>query len=202
MFDTKRDIDTAARALDEMAAATNIADFRTAWETILLRLEQGWERAKRFCEQYPQSQTQSWLSTNSKLRKTDPLLQYLKQARNSEAHGLAASVDSEKLVSITDRYGRPFRLNGVKVTLKDGTLTINLQSDDIGVDWIGKVEASTPTLQSIVCRGKRYDPPHKHLGNKISNLHPVFVATLGIDFYKGAYAALDLPTFTQPESQA
>jgi hypothetical protein len=163
MIDTKRDIDVAMRELEEMARATTLCELKTAWESFLFRVERAWERTERFVQQQSGGAAQSWLSTNAKLRRVDPLLQYLKQARNAETHAIASSVESDKVISITDRFGRPFIVNDVKLSVEGTTLVIDLNSLDIGIDWTGKVEPTNPKLQQIVVRGKKYDPPTRHL---------------------------------------
>lgn len=174
-----------------MALAITLSDIKTAWESFLFRLERAWERTERHVQQRTGSAAQSWLSVNSKLRRSDPLLQYLKQARNAETHAIASSVESYKVISIADRFGRPFTLDKITLSAEATTLVIDLESSDIGIDWSGRVEPTNPRLQPIIVRGKKYDPPTRHLGNRITSNHPVFIATLGINFYKGAYAALE-----------
>lgn len=173
-----------------MAAATDFADLKSSWETYLFRLERAWERTERTVGAKSGRDAQSWLSANAKLRRTDPLLQYLKQARNAETHALASSIESNKIISISDRFGRPFTLNNVKVSVEGKALVIELESYDIGIEWSAKAEPTDPKLQRICCRGKWYDPPGRHLGNKIFDQHPVVIATLGLNFYKGTYEAL------------
>jgi hypothetical protein len=192
MIDTKRDLEVAAKDLEQMAMSTTLSTFKTSWESFLFRLERAWERTERFVQAKSGRDAQSWLTANAKLRRTDPLLQYLKQARNTETHAISPSVESDKVISISDRFGRPFSLNDVKLSVDGNTLVIDLGSHDIGIDWTGRVEPSDPKLQIIVNRRQRYEPPTRHLGNTIVSTHPVFIATLGLNFYKGAYAALDL----------
>lgn len=144
MIDTKRNIDVAARELEAMARTTTLSDLKTAWESFLFRIERAWERAERLVQHQSGGAAQSWLSANAKLRRADSLLQYLKQARNAETHAIASSVESDKVISISDRFGRPFTLNNVKLSLEGTTLVIDLDSHDIGIDWTGKVEPSDP----------------------------------------------------------
>lgn len=174
-----------------MASATRLSDLKTAWESVLFRLERAWERTERAVSTSGGGVAQSWLSANAKLRRADPLLQYLKQARNAETHSLSSSVASNPLISITDRFGRPFTMDRVRVVVDGTTLKIELNSLEIGMEWQSRIGASDPKLQAIVARGIRYDPPRRHLGNRIDNDHPVFITTLGIDFYKGTFAALE-----------
>lgn len=191
MLDTKRDLQLAAAEIEQMADARDLANLRSSWEIYLFRLERAWERTERAAQAKPGRDAQSWLSANAKLRRADPLLQYLKQARNAETHALASSVDSHKIISVSDRFGRPFSLNNVKVSVKGHTLVIDLDSNAIGIDWTAKAEPADPKLQRICCRGKWYEPPRRHLGNRINDQHPVAIATLGLNFYKGAFKALD-----------
>ena len=190
MTETARDLENAAAEIERMANAVSLRDLKSSWESFLFRLERAWERTEREVQKQLGRDAQSWLSANSKLRRNDPLLRYLKQARNAEAHALASSVDADRIISIADRLGRPFSLNNVKVSVEGQALVIDLDSHDIGVDWTGRVEPSTPKLQSIVNRGQKFDPPARHLGNVIHDQHPVAVATHGLNFYKGAYASL------------
>ena len=188
--DTNRDIQAATRAIDEMANATDLSDLKTAWESFLFRIERSWERTERFVQQLPGGAAQSWLRANAKLRRADPLLQYLKQARNAETHTIASTIESDQIISISDKFGRPFSVKDFKIFINGNTLVLDLNSLDIGIDWVGNVEPATPKLQRIFVRGKKYDPPVSHLGNRVESSHPVFVATLGLNFYKGAYAAI------------
>lgn len=189
-IDSDRDIAVAERELAAMASATKLSDLKTAWESILFRLERAWERTERAVSKTGGGAAQSWLSINAKLRRADPLLQYLKQARNAETHSVSSSVASDTVISVTDRFGRSFAMDQVRVVIDGTTLKIELKSLDIGMEWQGRLAASDPKLQAIVVRGTRYNPPRRHLGNRILNDHPVFIATLGIDFYKGTFAAL------------
>lgn len=191
MQDTQRDLELAAIEIERMADATRFSELRSFWETFLFRLERAWERTERVVHGVSGGEAQSWLSATSKLRRIDPLLQYLKQARNTETHALGISVDTNSVVSIADRYGRPFNIRNVKISIENKVLTVDLESHDIGVDWMGKVVPGDPKLQTIVNRGKKYPPPASHLDNKIVDQHPVAVAILGLNFYKGAYTAFD-----------
>jgi hypothetical protein len=183
MIDTARDLELAAAEIERMADATTLSELKSSWESFLFRLERAWERTERTIQAKSGREAQSWLSANSKLRRNDPLLQYLKQARNAETHALSSSVESNRIISVADRFGRPFSLNNVNLSVEGKTLVIDLESYDI-------VEPSDPKLQCIVNRGKKYEPPTRHLGNHVRDMHPVAIANLGLNFYKGAYAAL------------
>lgn len=197
MLDTERDLALAANEIEKMASATLLQDLQSAWETFVFRLERTWGRTERMVRAIPGRDAQSWISVNSKLRRTDPLLIYLKQARNAETHAVSTSIDMDRVVSLSDKFGRPFNLKDVSISLERKTLTIDVTSYDIGIDWQGGLEPGNPQLQTIVNRGQKYEPPDKHLGNRLVDKHPVAVATFGLNFYKGAYTAIS-PILDRP----
>jgi hypothetical protein len=188
--DTERDLDLASSEIEKMADSTLLEGLQSAWESFVFRLERAWVRTERVVQAQRGDMAQSWFSANTKLRRTDPLLVYLRQARNAETHAISTSIGADRIFSIADRYGRPFRAEDLTIELKDGVLSVNINSLDIGIEWTGKQEPADPYLQPIINRGKIYEPPARHLGNRLTNQHPVAVATLGLQFYRGAYAAL------------
>ncbi|HMY50826.1 MAG TPA: hypothetical protein PLN96_03020 [Zoogloea sp.] len=190
MAETDRDLGVAAAAIEAMASTKKLSEFKSFWESFLFRLERAWERNQRRVQTVPGRDAKSWLSTNAKLRRSDPLLNYLKQARNAEVHAISSSIESELIVSVADRFGRPFSMKDMSLSIEGATFVIDLTSTDIGLEWYGDVALSEPKLQCVINRGKRYDPPTRHLGNAIQNHHPVAISILGLNFYKGTYAAL------------
>lgn len=190
MHDTERDLALAADEIEKMANATLLSELQSAWETYVFRLERAWDRTERITRAVAGRDAQSWISVNSKLRRTDPLLVYLRQARNAETHAISTSIAMDRVLSLSDRFGRPFSIKDVTMSIRDKTLTIDVTSHDIGIEWAGKLEPGDPYLQAIVNRGKSYEPPGLHLGNRLVDRHPVAVATRGLNFYKGAYAVL------------
>ena len=90
-------------ARDQLVAATeafhrmkgigtddHFSDFEREWEDFLVRLDKAWKRANLASQGLPRFS--HWTSRYSKLRKTDPLLKYLHQARNSSEHALQTGV--------------------------------------------------------------------------------------------------------------
>jgi hypothetical protein len=73
-------------------------------------------------------------------------------------------------------------------------LTFDVQSDDIGIEWTGELESTDPMLLRFKNRGEWYNPPAWHLRQRLPNMHPVAIATLGLHFHRGSYDALKLGT--------
>lgn len=185
------DLTLAARAIDRMADTTDMREFSSAWVDFLFRLERAWEVCQRLAKSTSGHDAQTWLSTMCSLRKKDPLLRYLKQARDAETHVIDATVDAPLRVSVNDRYGRPFRADAVNIGIEGKTLVLDIQSSDIGIDWTGAVVPTDPHLLRFKTRSGWYNPPRQHLGNSIVDMHPVAVAALGLHFYRAALSELN-----------
>lgn len=87
-----KDLNRAQEFLEEMADATTFTEYENAWLDFLYRLERVWELTKL------RYQAEHWFSkvygSYAKLRKKDPLLKYLKHARNAETHTIQGTLDS------------------------------------------------------------------------------------------------------------
>lgn len=174
------DIAMAQMHLDRMADASTFDAYAHEWTGFLYQLERLWARAFQLYKFAPWFQEVS--PTYHKLRRQDPLLRYLKQARNAETHTLQGSLISSLNVAVREKYGRPFELSQIKTSIEEGCLTIDLESRELLLDLDASVSRGAPALARVLCRGKWYNPPKTHLGNHLPTQNPVVVGKIGLDF--------------------
>jgi len=183
LINSKQDLEIAKKQIKVMASTTNFKVFYEAWENYLIRIERSWERAERILRD--RKGIQQWIKPYKALRKKDPLLKYLKQARNAETHAVTNTIDINPKIVVKDKLGRPFTVRDTKTRMEKGTLNIDI---DTGHDALflyeTKVIPSVPQFTKIINRGKRFDPPLSHLDNDIENIHPVDAAKSGLMFYQ------------------
>lgn len=138
------------------------ADFLMAANGVYTKLEQGSKgNEKSGC----------WFKRQRSNQKQDPLLRYLRQARNAEEHGIRR---------VTERVSS-------KIMLEPGG-SISLESD--GTQWIVKsAERVVPALDRVILVtvfgttfNDRCDPPRRHLGQPLTNAAPQTVAALAITY--------------------
>ncbi len=184
-----RDLQIAAQLVESMAKTTSFSEFERHWQDFLYRLERSWEVALRSAKELG-GVAQQWVSSNSALRKTDSLLTFLKHARHAETHAVEQTVDHDLLLSMRDRLSRPFEIESVTASLENGVLTIDVKSPNLNRDWVGGLIPGNPQLKRFKTRDGWHPPPTEHLGQKLTDLHPVAVASLGISFYRSQYASL------------
>ena len=184
-----RDLRIAASEIEKMKSTRSFEDFRESWENFLMRLEKVWEVTER---KYKKDQSfQNWASPYRKLRKKDPLLIFLKQARNAEMHSISSSVEKPLKILVKDTSGRGFALDSVSTKLEKGVFTISIETRDGFAEGKAELVPTGPEVVRIKNRDKWYNPPWSHLKNRIDDLHPVYLAELGLAFYTAFVKELD-----------
>lgn len=178
----KKDLDIAAKQIEHMKSTTSFSEFQESWENFLFRIERAWELTERTLK--TNQGFQQWHKPYTDLRKKDPLLVFLKQARNSEMHSISPTVAKPLRMSVNDKSGIGFRVNSISSRLENGTLTIDIESPDIFLDLDASLAPTDPEVVRFKNRGKWYNPPWQHLKERIRDLHPVALAELGLTFYR------------------
>jgi len=178
----KRDLDIAASEIEKMKSTTNFDEFREAWENFLFRIERAWELAERTLRK--EKGFDKWHKPYTDLRKKDSLLVFLKQARNSEMHSVSTTVSKPLKMVVRDKTGHGLSINSISQKLENGTLTIDVSTNDILPSVSVDIIPTDPELVRIKNRGKWYNLPWHHLKERIENLHPVSIAIMGLDFYR------------------
>jgi len=139
----------------------NFEEYESAWRELLRRLERVWSKTEAAMAAMP-----GWQKVRSEvahLRRADPLLLYLQQARNADEHSIAP-------------LAMEWDANLTSVVTPEGQLQLSW------VPW------DRPLLP-VKNRGVLYTPPRVHLGVSIAPLlgkgkaEPRVIAELGMRFY-------------------
>jgi len=192
----------AEKAVEALKAADNYESAEDAWSDFLMassaiysKLEQGAKGAK----------SAPWYGRKKHERRTDPLLNYLHIARNSDEHGIdRVAARGGNLHDIVGGAGeklkfnerRPYRIE----TVRDGK-TGEVKLSDIPTYLYG------PSLQMVTVHDRRTgvsrEPPTQHLGQPIhlDDLWLTGVAELGLAYFHRLVAEAEQQT-TRPENGA
>lgn len=182
---SQKDLKLAKALLEELANCTDLEEFQELWQDFLARLERAWHGAEAKIGPHPKGQ--AWVSKHAGMRRKDQLLNYMKQARNSEWHVVSSTVASNTLISLTNRSGGHVPIQKIESNLKDGVLTINLTSNNKDLKLDAKVIPGQPRLTRTQNRGTWYDPPRKHMDMTLQDVHPVAVGALCIKYYEECF---------------
>lgn len=176
----QRELEAAERCLAHMRAARSFRDYESYWKSLLSALEKSWQKM-RAAEPQMNSRFAPWLGKQERFRKSDPLLQYLNQARDADHHGL------DPILRRAPR--RDHRSSwAFDIALKD--LVANRRKVAFGREEAIE-DLFTPKrveLLPVRNRGRTYPIPGQHNGRGIKKADPVGFGALGIEFYSAVLA--------------
>lgn len=129
--------DRAYRRMVEIGVG-DFSEYEKAWREFLHRIERVWAKTQAAVHSMP-----NWQKIESEvswLRKKDPLLTYLQQARNVDEHSIS---------ELTKDW--------------DSKLKVTQKGDKVELSW----QSWDRPLLPVKNRGVVYDPPKTHLGQSI-----------------------------------
>jgi hypothetical protein len=183
----RKELGRASDALAALRVAKSPQVFDECWVNILRYLERCWNKTQAAMKHL--SKWQGWPGRGRiiDLRKTDPLLSYLCNARGVEEHGIAA-ITAKKPGSISiGGLRRPGTTVIENLIFRNGHL--ELKSDrPLPVT----IQPSTIVLVPVVNRNVTYAVPTSHDGTPLTGNDPVTVATAGIAFYTRCLELIEL----------
>jgi hypothetical protein len=172
---SKLELRAAKKALDEMRAATSLEEYAISWRSFLDRIEKVWKKAERECQPF-RNRFEPWQGTFAALRKKDELLRYLFQARNADQHTIQPT--TVEMVGLLQLEIPP--LGTVELQLDEEKQTLKI----IGECRFGIAPCQGYVLLPIQNQGTTFPPPTEHLGEKLLQNDPFFVAEKGLAFYE------------------
>jgi hypothetical protein len=112
----------------------------------------------------------------ARLRRGDPLLSYLKNARGAEDHTVQEIAEKRPGgIGINPAEGNTLYIE--EMTVFDGVIRVK-SPHSIRIDILsGKLK-----LVPVRNRGRLYDVPTEHLGNELPDQEPTTLAEYGISF--------------------
>jgi len=169
----KEELRDARAALERMDAAPDFDGVRRAWKNFLTHLEAVWKHTER-AVQPAHSKFAPWQGVKKRQRKGDELLQYLAQARDAHAHSI-------RPLAIVTPASRRFSVRGHVETLE--------VVDNVVVEYKGSHplevhdQPETVHLLPVWNSGRWYNPPENHMGAPLTNLEPVAIGGVGLNWY-------------------
>jgi hypothetical protein len=166
----------ARTAIDALRNAQTLDEFEESWKTFLGRIERVWTKGRSHFGKSPK--WSGWQGKFEPLRRSDPLLSYLVQARGADEHTVNAIVGREPGgIGINAAEGNGLYIE--HMTINNGNINIK-SPQKIRVDFL----PSRTTLLPVVNRGRTYPVPTAHLGKPVDPTNVIAVAEAVADFYE------------------
>jgi hypothetical protein len=167
----------ATSAIEVLDQCQSYAEFCESWSIFLTNSAGVYNKLVTGAR--PNAKSRQWLGAKKKHRKTDPLLQYLWQSRNSDEHGLepvSSLVPGSLSLGVRPGQGG-FHLR--EMVVKGGQVFIN--TDNPSAVDLRVRPASAKLIRVYDDRSKQwFKPPTSHLGAPIADESPAGVAALAL----------------------
>jgi hypothetical protein len=166
----RNSLDRARAAFEAMEKADSFKKLEDAWSDFLIAANRVYGKLEQGAKDNGKSS--AWFGRKKHERKKDPLLSYLKQARDADEHGLQQiSERKDGGFSLTAKE-RPFHLYKlVSIPGKGTRLTVD---DPTAVEI--RFIPSSISLIEVTNRGEKFPPPTQHLGKPLECTRAVGVA--------------------------
>jgi len=159
-----------ADALEAMRAANDLGTFEDRWSDLLNYASQ---TLNQVIASTKDGATKGWSDSIVHALRIDDLLQYARQARDTEFHGIKPITATKRGVMNIRATDQPVRIKQLKIVPRGSQLEVQAEHDG-GLLMIEFVPDSVE-LAAVVNRGQTYEPPSEHLGQPIVRATPVLV---------------------------
>ncbi len=179
LYHAKRELIAAEKSIKRMTKSKTIEDLEDEWKNYLNSVEKCWVKAERAC-QHIRNKFQPWQGEFANERKKDPLLKYIKHARNSDQHTIQEGMQKKYASSSMYIEGGPGITHIERLEIRNGRLVEYRGNKPLIIENLpNRVE-----LLRVKDGSKWYNPPKTHKQVKLPWPAPVDVAVLGLEYYR------------------
>ena len=169
----------AKGAIDDLAQCQDYDSFCDFWYIFLTSSKNVYTVLEQGAKTSPQSR--QWFGEKKNVRRADPLLQYIYQARNDDEHGIEPTteiVPGSLAIGVNKPgYSTHMTLSG---SFKTGFQATSHDGKPV------LAELTLPQIQLVSVHGrdkaKIYDPPKEHMGQSLTDTSPINVARLTLHY--------------------
>ncbi len=190
LHSAKRELVVAEKAIERMTNATSIDELEDEWKIYLSAIEKCWVKVERSC-QHVRNTFQPWQGIFSNERKKDPLLRYIKHARNADQHGLQEIMEKKDPLSSMSIEGGESIAHIEKLVIEKGALVEYRGNKPLIIENLPNRIELIPVKDS----GNWYNPPKTHKQMRLPWPAPINVAVLGLEYYRDYVRQAELKFF-------
>lgn len=170
----RKRLERANAAVTELISCDKFKAFEHAWLDFLLHSKGVYTQLEQSCKVTPQSR--QWFGAKKRERKSDEMLQYLFQARDSEEHTLENVTEIDPGHTI---YGVEKEGYSNHITFYTGVDGSTIVKPLDGKPLLCETKPNTVKLLPVTGRGGViYNPPTHHKGKPIGDTSPITLAKL------------------------
>lgn len=185
-------MERAVEAFDLLSKVEQVIYEKMAWEAFLTATDA--VRQSLIDSYKGVREHNKWYSKFIADMKSDELLIYMRNARNNAQHVVTKTpLDNQFGFNIFDKNGKAFPMDSISSTLKDGELTISLESKDLpdDIELDADFYRLNATAMTVTNNGKEYPPPSIHQGVLLFSVKIHHLAEVTLKYYKSVIKKID-----------
>lgn len=174
------DLEKSKKNLEAMKVSKTLNEYEENWRDFLTNLEKVWIKSERECNDF-KNKFQPWQGKFKNERRIDPLLKYVKNARDVETHSIQEIVEKQEGHTTINPLDRNQPLTIKNLVIGNGQISFDESSQPLVIEnHKPKVIAISFTNQGTV-----YTPPHFHKETQLKNHNnPIEIAELAFNYYE------------------
>jgi len=168
-----------SKALSELVACESADVFKDTWYTFLVAAKNVYTALEQGSKSDPKDR--QWFGGVKSIRRSDPLLQYLFQARDDDEHGIEAVTEfvpgSVGIGVAKEGYSNHIHIESIENGVVKGMRSLDAKPI--------LIEETLPHMKllTVTARGNvKYNPPIMHLGKSITDTSPAGIAQLAFAY--------------------
>jgi len=173
----KKELTKSQRAIAAMAGAPDSSTFESAWQEFLNAIHRTWIKAELAGKPLRHVFVE-WQRKYRELRDSDPLLQYLAQARHASEHTLQRVIPEQAVPGTIKIEAPPGRDHFTIHAMTGGPQGFKYQGSGVL-----EFKPAGFDLLTFKNRGVEYAPPTSHRGTDIVGIRALQAAQLAAQFY-------------------
>lgn len=178
---TKQALGLVRSSLNKMGGAKNQNAYESAWGEYVDFIQQTWVRFNAEGRKIS-TKFAPWAGQWEKVRKEDPLLNYLIQARHISQHAQLHLKWSHGYVQLKPEKEAVAKFGQISRD-ENGDLEIEFESNVPDNKPILEHHPGRPSLTTLINRGNHFPPPSHHQNVPILEIEPLGVAVMAFGFY-------------------
>lgn len=177
---SRTDLEKSKKNLEAMKVSKTLNEYEENWRDFLTNLEKVWIKSERECNDF-KNKFQPWQGKFKNERRIDPLLKYVKNARDVETHSIQEIVEKQEGHTTINPLDRNQPLIIKNLVIGNGQISFDESSQPLIIEnHKPKVIAISFTNQGTV-----YTPPNFHRGTQLKNHNnPIEIAELAFNYYE------------------
>lgn len=174
------ELEKSKKNFEAMKNSKTLEEYEENWRDFVTNLEKVWIKSERECIEF-KNKFQPWQGNFIKERRIDPLLKYVKNARDVETHSIQEIVEKRKGYTTINPLDNKKTLEIKNLVIENGKISFIESSQPLIVEQhSAKIIAIPFTNQGTV-----YLPPEFHRGLRLKNKsNPIEIAELALEYYE------------------